>query len=245
MEQEPERWVDPARCPPGAPFKDPAKLLLHHVLAWLKHLRRWQTEDSPEANLFFFRQIYTSGLNDFPQCPETERTEAERNGKPVWLVTYRSYVKTAQNSKPIYYPPASWSYFYFLQSGRGPSDSSAGPDHWNGLPSRSEDETSNSNARFVPEEFKTARLWFKDCDDDVKSLTNNMMKEANNMEDKLPLWVSLFHIDSASVPLCAFSLIVLSLFFLSFMVFHSRMVCLCFLPKVLIAKRILEDPRGS
>ncbi|KAF8599018.1 hypothetical protein BDV93DRAFT_560801 [Ceratobasidium sp. AG-I] len=192
IEKDPKEWVDPARCPAGVPFQDPSRLSIASALAWIKHLQGWQTENFPEKNLFFFKRVYTSSLDNFPPCPEaSEQILSERNGKPVWLVTYSDYVKGAQNSKPIHYPPSSWSYFYFLQSGQGPSDANAGPDHWNGLPSRSEDETLNSNAIFSAKEYELVTSWFKDCDDDVKSLVDNLMKGVAVMEDRMPVWTEL------------------------------------------------------
>ncbi|KAF8593496.1 hypothetical protein BDV93DRAFT_566489 [Ceratobasidium sp. AG-I] len=192
IEKAPEQWVDPARCPPGVVFQDPAQLLISPALDWITHLRGWQTTGFPEEKLFCFKRVYTPGIKDFPSCPEaSERVESERSGKPVWLVTYSTYPKSAQNSRPIHYPPPSWSYFYFLQSGQGPSDAKAGPDHWNGLPSRLEDEPSNQNAVFSSEEIELVRSWFKDCDDDVKALVEALMKAVADMEDKVPVWTDL------------------------------------------------------
>ncbi|KAF8594239.1 hypothetical protein BDV93DRAFT_565640 [Ceratobasidium sp. AG-I] len=192
IEGDPNAWVDPDRCPAGVPFQDPSRLSISSALAWIKHLRGWQTEDFPEKNLFCFKRVYTSNLDDFPPCPEaSERIVSERNGKLVWLATYSDYVKGAQNSKPIYYPPSSWSYFYFLQSGQGPTNADAGPDHWNGLPSRSEDDVIHSNALFSDEENELVTSWFKDCDDDVKSLVENLMKAVTVMEDRVPVWTEL------------------------------------------------------
>ncbi|KAF8593629.1 hypothetical protein BDV93DRAFT_516423 [Ceratobasidium sp. AG-I] len=191
IEKESQRWVDPARCPLGVPFQDPARMLLTHALAWIKHLQGWQVRNVLQENLFFFKRILTSGLDDYPRCPEaSERTETERNGKPVWLVTYSNYVEAPQNSKPISYPPASWSYFYYLQSGHGPSDPSVGPNHWNGLPSWSEDEIVHSNARFGTDEFELTAAWFKDCDE-ARDLINHLMEAVNVMGDKIPLSTDL------------------------------------------------------
>ncbi|KAF8593400.1 hypothetical protein BDV93DRAFT_516596, partial [Ceratobasidium sp. AG-I] len=176
----------------GVVFQDPAQLLISPALDWITHLRGWQTTGFPEEKLFCFKRVYTPGIKDFPSCPEaSERVESERSGKPVWLVTYSTYPKSAQNSRPIHYPPPSWSYFYFLQSGQGPSDAKAGPDHWNGLPSRLEDEPSNQNAVFSSEEIELVRSWFKDCDDDVKALVEALMKAVADMEDKVPVWTDL------------------------------------------------------
>ncbi|KAG9089465.1 hypothetical protein FS749_001312 [Ceratobasidium sp. UAMH 11750] len=189
---DPDRWVDPKRCPKGVPFKEAGQLNLAQCLEWVRHLsgRRNGTVDK-EAE-FGFRQILTANLDTYPTCPEViERTQFVRNGRPVWLVRFSRLVEQPQNKKPIYYKRSSWLYFYHCEHERDPTISGTpGLAHWSGLPTRPADMDAG-NGRFSHDEMNLIKSWFKNCEDGVKDLVDNIMAEVNVMEDRLPIWVSV------------------------------------------------------
>jgi hypothetical protein len=182
-------WIEEARLPRGAPFKDPGDMNIEQVYAWISHLEAWQEKTSTNDEIFQFRKVYTANQDPLPHsCEAVERVPTHRGRSEVWLLTFDTYIDRPQCLQPIRYPQPSWDYLFFLENGKPPSDPGYGPDHWKHLPART--PASVPVYLIGANEKATVLGWLKDADEDIKALVESLIDATNDMENKLLVWVS-------------------------------------------------------
>lgn len=157
-----EEWVDPARMPVGAEWKDPSSLSLAAVLVWLDYFIDCQNGTIPPNKRFQFRRV-VAGLR--PIAPglsqESSRKLVRRAHKDTWTLTFDETVTKCHQPNGMRYPDASKAYAEFLATGNCSSEAST--PKWNGLPGGAntcvliDDDTTKAISNYVAQLPEDAR----------------------------------------------------------------------------------------
>ncbi|KAG9093029.1 hypothetical protein FRC07_011545, partial [Ceratobasidium sp. 392] len=136
--QDIDKWIDPARRPLGAVWKDPGSIQIADILAWLQWIVAGQNgELSPEQILQFRRVVPGPAILGESESQATDRKSAvsRKTGRTTVNLIFDDLVTKCQVPGGMDYPKECLEYAHYLAvrmaKARAPA---ATPERWLGLP---------------------------------------------------------------------------------------------------------------